>query len=272
MTAPGGWAWTDLPGGVPDADDTAGALAALYRLSRTRDRRRTDVLDAVAAGLRWLQQMQNRDGGLPTFCRGWNRLPFDRSCPDITAHALNATLDWREACPQAAGARATRFIRRAVAYLYRARNPDGSWTPLWFGNQRAPRAENRLYGTARVVLALTRLPPLGYPEPAQIMLDRAEVWLHENRNDDGGWGAVRGVASSVEETALAVQALAKCRRTPEPLLDDGLAWLKRNMPGGQAPEPAPIGLYFARLWYGESLYPIIYTLAALGAVMARRRH
>src|SRR5690606_29187907 len=27
--APGGWAWTDLPGGVPDADDTAGALGAL---------------------------------------------------------------------------------------------------------------------------------------------------------------------------------------------------------------------------------------------------
>ncbi|MGH9631635.1 MAG: prenyltransferase/squalene oxidase repeat-containing protein, partial [Bryobacteraceae bacterium] len=30
--APGGWAWTDLPGGVPDADDTAGALLALERL------------------------------------------------------------------------------------------------------------------------------------------------------------------------------------------------------------------------------------------------
>src|SRR5581483_10475065 len=24
--APGGWAWTDLPGGVPDADDTPGAV------------------------------------------------------------------------------------------------------------------------------------------------------------------------------------------------------------------------------------------------------
>src|SRR5207245_1189408 len=30
--APGGWAWTDLPGGVPDADDTAGALLALKKL------------------------------------------------------------------------------------------------------------------------------------------------------------------------------------------------------------------------------------------------
>ena len=29
---PGGWAWTDLPGGVPDADDTSGALLALHDL------------------------------------------------------------------------------------------------------------------------------------------------------------------------------------------------------------------------------------------------
>ncbi|MDA0808123.1 MAG: hypothetical protein O3B68_09025, partial [Planctomycetota bacterium] len=31
--APGGWAWTYLPGGVPDADDTPGAMLALQTLS-----------------------------------------------------------------------------------------------------------------------------------------------------------------------------------------------------------------------------------------------
>ena len=35
--APGGWAWTDLPGGVPDADDTPGAMLALQRLQRASD-------------------------------------------------------------------------------------------------------------------------------------------------------------------------------------------------------------------------------------------
>lgn len=34
--APGGWAWTDLPGGVPDADDTPGALLALRELTPSR--------------------------------------------------------------------------------------------------------------------------------------------------------------------------------------------------------------------------------------------
>ena len=29
----GGWGWSDLPGSVPDADDTSGALVALHVLT-----------------------------------------------------------------------------------------------------------------------------------------------------------------------------------------------------------------------------------------------
>jgi len=32
-------------------------------------------------------------------------------------------------------------------------------------------------------------------------------------------------------------------------------------------QPAPIGLYFAHLWYSEELYPLIWTLDALGRVL-----
>src|SRR5262249_58268730 len=46
------------------------------------------------AGLRWLGELQNRDGGWPTFCRGWGKLPFDRSGSDLTAHALRALRAW----------------------------------------------------------------------------------------------------------------------------------------------------------------------------------
>src|SRR5262249_8055885 len=75
--APGGWGWTPLPGAVPDADDTAGALLALARLGLHAEAR-----EAAGRGLRWLLDLQNRDGGWPTFCRGWGYLPFDRSSPD----------------------------------------------------------------------------------------------------------------------------------------------------------------------------------------------
>ena len=35
--APGGWGWTPLPGAVPDADDTSGALLALRNLGVTAE-------------------------------------------------------------------------------------------------------------------------------------------------------------------------------------------------------------------------------------------
>ena len=87
--APGGWAWTDLPGGVPDADDTAGALIAL-KLGLAV----SGLPGFALAGIKWLLDLQNRDGGMPTFCRGWGTLPFDRSTPELTAHALLAWWFW----------------------------------------------------------------------------------------------------------------------------------------------------------------------------------
>ena len=89
-SAPGGWAWTDRSGGVPDGDDTSGALLALAVLGDD-----PEIQNAATAGVKWLIDLQNTDGGIPTFCRGWGKLPFDRSSPDITAHALRAWQRWR---------------------------------------------------------------------------------------------------------------------------------------------------------------------------------
>src|SRR5262245_21756755 len=79
--APGAWAWTPLSGGVPDADDTSGALLALHHLGDADP----ETMRAASAAIRWILEVQNRDGGVPTFCRGWGTLPFDRSTPEITA-------------------------------------------------------------------------------------------------------------------------------------------------------------------------------------------
>src|SRR5262249_50744025 len=82
---PGGWAWTDLPGGVPDADDTAGAILALSHLPEPEPLAFDYAQPlAWASGSEWLHGLQNRDGGIPTFCRGWGHLPFDRSGTDLT--------------------------------------------------------------------------------------------------------------------------------------------------------------------------------------------
>ncbi|MBM4164767.1 MAG: squalene--hopene cyclase [Lentisphaerae bacterium] len=261
--APGGWAWTDLSGGVPDADDTAGALIALRHLAGPSD---PVASRAAEHGLRWLLDLQNRDGGLPTFCRGWGKLPFDRSCPDLTAHAVAAMRAWFDASPPRLRARLRAGMRRALRYLERRQNRDGSWTPLWFGNEHAAHGENRTYGTAKAVLALSRLDAAEDRSRLAAMLAAAVRWLRDNQNDDGGWGGARGTPSSIEETALATRALAVVRAAPDTAAGRGMAWLQHNLPEADDLKPAPIGLYFASLWYWERLYPLIYALGACAAV------
>src|SRR4029077_15266961 len=136
--APGGWAWTNLPGGVPDADDTAGALLALRLLGIPDGEPRKDVLGAALAVTTWLLDIQNRDGGIPTFCRGWGALAFDRSTPEITAHALHAWNVWYPHFDETLRRDLQARCKRAVKFLAASQRSDGSWIPLWFGNELAP--------------------------------------------------------------------------------------------------------------------------------------
>jgi len=262
--APGGWAWTDLPGGVPDADDTPGALLALKHLGANDPAART----AAFAGIRWLRGLQNGDGGIPTFCRGWGALPFDRSSQDLTAHTLRAWNAWRTEIDPRGRPALVRAMSRGLAYLIRTQREDGAWVPLWFGNEHAPGDENPLYGTAHVVIALRELSGFGM-SPALGPATRGAGWIASAQNDDGGWGGVRGVPSSVEETALAIEALAGTSHGAN--LERGVAWLVGRVESGTWREPAPIGFYFAKLWYHERLYPLIWTVGALGRVIHNSR-
>ncbi|MBW3543933.1 MAG: squalene--hopene cyclase, partial [Planctomycetes bacterium] len=269
--APGGWAWTDLPGGVPDADDTPGALLAVMELVESRDSR-VEGREAISAGVRWLLDLQNRDGGWPTFCRGWGALPFDRSGPDLTAHALRALVRWFEgefdivpqaglkcgwSLPDQRSWRPYRAIVNGFHYLERVQRPDGSWLPLWFGNQYAPNDENPTYGTARV-LAAYRDAGRSDTRPARKGLE----WLKHAQNADGGWGGAPGVPSSVEETALATDIVVSFEPHSE-AAQRGIAWLLERIEAGTIAETCPIGFYFAKLWYFERLYPLIFTVSAL---------
>jgi len=269
---------------VPDADDTAGALLALGRMQQggwVPPQRQAAVDEAARAGTVWLLQLQNRDGGWPTFCRGWGTLPFDRSACDLTAHALRAFALWQRLW-RGEPARATLCRRmeqatwRGLAYLARTQRDDGSWVPLWFGNQYHPQEENPVYGTARVLLAYAAL---GQQESLQAR--RGATWLKQHQNADGGWGSLglgrhfgaqpepaRGAESlsSVEETALAVEALVELEGAtgdPSPALQRGLGWLVQAVEEDRWQQVSPIGFYFAKLWYFERMYPITFTAAAL---------
>ncbi len=304
--APGGWAWTDLPGGVPDADDTAGALLALNNLSLAPGFSRGDTLavgenclnsfspsddghtrlkpganeketkpldprvrEAAIAGVKWLLDLQNRDGGIPTFCRGWTNLPFDRSSPDISAHALRAWLAWFWNLPQPIQLRIRRAKNRGLRYLHRERTDLMLWEPLWFGNEMATKEANPTYGTAKVILLLGRL-GIFHEEEFFDANRKAYEALLQTQNPDLGWGGELGCPSSIEETALAVETLAAIAVRPHAnyatVLSGGIDWLLRRVEDGTWTQPAPIGFYFAKLWYYERLYPMVFTVAALEAV------
>jgi squalene-hopene/tetraprenyl-beta-curcumene cyclase len=338
---PGGWGWTDLPGSVPDGDDTPGALLALRYLvelsgdpelsprawlrcilssgacealdsalknpaKRTFNELKRYLLNAanpdgtqflsslprlkdlhgddrrtIKSGFRWLLGLQNRDGGWPTFCRGWGNLPFDRSGTDLTAHVLRVFGAWKSqieadwlhiialgssnprpklgSLPDFPLPQIDQAMLRGLRFLSSCQGSDGSWLPLWFGNQYAPDDENPTYGTARVLAAYRDLDMMN-TYPAR----RGVAWLRSIQNSDGGWGGAAGVPSSVEETALAVEILLDAGPEAEAAVNKGLAWLVEQVEAGGLKNPTPIGFYFAKLWYFEKLYPIIFAVAALG--------
>lgn len=277
-SAPGGWGWSDLSGAVPDADDTPGALLALKRFydAGFGDQSNLDgsgsakILESAKLGVRWLLGLQNRDSGWPTFCRGWGKLPFDRSGTDISAHAIRSLYVWQQTglLDAKTDSQITRSIESGFRYLAKHQNSDGSWFPLWFGNQDLENEVNPCYGTAKVLMA--------YRDTGRFDTNSATIglnWLTANQNLDGGWGGGESIAcahasviSSVEETALCTEVLLDASRYDSRFSESarrGVKWLCDLVEDNTIDRVSPIGFYFAKLWYHEKLYPLIFAMSAL---------
>ncbi|MBO4993744.1 MAG: squalene--hopene cyclase [Alistipes sp.] len=249
----GGWGWSDRPGAAPDGDDTSGALVALHTLSRGK------YCDEVGAGVEWLMALQNNDGGMPTFCKGWGKLPFDRSSADISAHALLAMELWMDHLPEKIQGRAKRSIERMIGWMSREQAEDGSWTPLWFGDQGADDERSPVYGTATAVEYLSQ----SKNEAVGPLIERGAKFLTGAQNDDGGWGGARGVESKVTLTARALSALASVESADREVVERGFDYIYRAWQRGDMYRAEPIGLYFARLWYSEPMYNMTFVLMAM---------
>ncbi|MBW6534396.1 MAG: hypothetical protein K0B11_05275 [Mariniphaga sp.] len=267
-TGTGGWGWTNFPGSVPDGDDTPGTILALLKLQP-----KEKVKQEILAGCQWLFRLQNNDGGFPTFSKGWGKLPFDQSCSDLTGHnllAVSSVLEvYQNELTTGQKNRLLKSFEKALHYLEKHQRENGSWLPLWFGNQQTDDHTNPVYGTAKVVTYLKdtsnhKWLSENLKQRLKVLINAGNRYLISVQNKDGSWGGAKNIWGTIEETALAVSALASLENRK--ICDAGLTWLDEYYKQNGL-KPAPIGLYFASLWYDEKLYPVTSYLEAISRML-----
>ncbi|QKW38790.1 squalene--hopene cyclase [Actinomadura sp. NAK00032] len=258
---PGGWAFEFDNDVYPDTDDTAEAILAL---------RRTSLPEAdapIERAVRWLNGMASRDGGYGAFDADNTRelctkLPFcdfgaviDPPSADVTAHVVEALAK--------EGLAETAVAKRAVVWLLKAQEEDGSWFGRW--------GANHVYGTGGVVPALIA----AGVRPEKPAIRRAVAWLEQHQNEDGGWGEdlrsyddpswIGRGESTPSQTAWALLALLAAGERSA-AVDAGVRWLVENQrPDGNWDEDNFTGTGFPGDFYiNYHLYRLVFPISALG--------
>lgn len=269
---PGGWYFEFANEFYPDIDDTAMVLLALER-AQASDPARQQAAERRATN--WLLAMQSSDGGWAAFDvdNNWTPLsymPFadhnamlDPTCPDITGRVLEA-LCRRGLDPS------SRTVRRAVAYLRRAQQPEGCWYGRW--------GVNYIYGT---FLALRGLRAAGESDREAHIL-RAAEWLRSIQNADGGWGESCAsydegrfvpAPSTASQTAWALLGLLAAGDASSRSVQKGIEYLIGSQrKDGSWHEELATGTGFPRVYYlVYTLYRQSFPVLALAEFLERRR-
>ena len=263
----GGWYFEFSNEFYPDIDDTAMVLMALKKCADVPGKQ-----DAMRRGISWLLGMQGADGGWASFDVDNNRavfnnIPFadhnamlDPSTSDVTARIIEMLYFF------GIGPRAP-HIRRAIEFLAREQEPDGTLYGRW--------GVNYVYGTWQAIRGLTRT---GI-DPADPMIRRAARWFVAAQNDDGGWGEscasyedpglkAQG-PSAASQTAWALMGLMCAGESNSDAVRRGLDYLVRTQRNdGTWDEDVFTGTGFPKVFYLRyHLYRHTFPTMALGMLI-----
>jgi squalene-hopene/tetraprenyl-beta-curcumene cyclase len=261
---PSGWAFEFANEFYPDIDDTAMVLLALLHAKGSDPERQ---LRAEERAVAWLLGMQSSDGGWAAFDvdNNWqflNKVPFadhnamlDPTCADITGRVVESLC--RRGFDHTHPA-----IDRAIHYLLRNQEKNGSWLGRW--------GVNYVYGT---FLALRGLKSTGSPEASEAVVSGAE-WLASVQNPDGGWGEscmsyetlrFEPAESTPSQTAWAVLGLIAAGDTDSEAVRRGILWLRGHQRvDGTWDEKGTTGTGFPNVFYiSYHLYRDYFPLLAL---------
>ncbi|MGH9631714.1 MAG: squalene--hopene cyclase, partial [Bryobacteraceae bacterium] len=261
---PSGWYFEFANEFYPDIDDTGMVLLALQH-ARSKNAAAQRACEERA--VQWLLAMQSRDGGWAAFDvdNNWKPLsyvPFadhnamlDPTCPDITGRVLESLCGYGVKPDHPA-------VTRAVNYLLRTQEQDGSWYGRW--------GVDYVYGT---FLAVRGLRAAGVSDREACIL-RAGEWLRSIQNADGGWGescasynneAFTTAPSTLSQTAWAILGLLASGDDSSLSIHKGVEYLiETQRRDGTWDEIAATGTGFPKVFYlSYHLYRNSFPLLAL---------
>jgi len=245
---PGGWAFQYVNPHYPDVDDTAVVIMALHRADPNRYK------SAIERGVEWVLGLQSKNGGWGAFdadntATYLNHIPFadhgallDPPTADVTARCVSmlAQVGYDAKHPAMA---------RALAFLRREQESDGSWFGRW--------GTNFIYGTWSVLCAFNA----AGIDPDSPEVRHAVTWLLERQREDGGWGEdgrsywsdqPRGQAkeSAPSQTSWALLGLMAAGEVGHPAVARGIAYLKATrQDDGLWDEQTYTAVGFPRVFY-----------------------
>jgi squalene-hopene/tetraprenyl-beta-curcumene cyclase len=253
---PGGWAFQYNNPHYPDIDDTAVVVMAMDRAVRDAALPfGSEFGNAVARAVEWVIGMQSRNGGFGAFDADnvyhyLNHIPFadhgallDPPTADVTARCVSMLAQLPD-MPKRAQA-----LRRALRFLKRTQERDGSWHGRW--------GMNYIYGTWSALCALNAA-GLGADAPE---VQRAVAWLESIQNPDFGWGedgesyklrysGYEPAPSTASQTAWALLGLMAAGRVDAPAVERGIRYLQRTQGSdGFWPETRFTATGFPRVFY-----------------------
>lgn len=270
---PGGWYFEYANEFYPDVDDTFQVMTSLGKVRFPDKKREHRKREAIYRALKWTLTMQNKDGGWASFDKDCDeqfltQVPFadhnamiDPSTSDITGRGLEtlSTLGFKRDHP---------ITQRALAFLAREQESDGTWFGRW--------GCNYIYGTW---LALHGLKSIG-EDMWEPQYQAAGCWLRSIQNADGGWGespasyddpALKGQgASTPSQTAWALMGLIATGDESDGL-DRGVEYLiNQQREDGSWQDESWTGTGFPSVFYLRyHLYAVYFPLLAL-AMYAKR--
>jgi len=270
---PGGWYFEFNNEFYPDVDDTGQVLMALNHVDNPRERYQHEVCQRA---INWVWAMQCKNGGWASFDKDntkmiFQYIPFADHNAMLDPPTVDITGRMLEMFAQYGFTRKDPRVEKAIQFILKEQEPDGSWFGRW--------GVNYLYGT---FLVLRGLEAMGFwnHEPA---VQQAAEWIRMVQNGDGGWGETcgtyddpnqRGIGPSTpSQTAWAVLGLLAAGDTRSDSVAKGVRWLiERQHKDGSWDELMPgrngesyyTGTGFPRVFYlGYHLYKQYFPLLAL---------